>query len=143
MTEKELENIISYLEEHHKKETALFGFYHQDGDEYNTCIKANEQGLSLFSSQLLKAILKVRNQKIKKDTVDYVDLELDWTDPNANYFFENIILTKELKTANQQIIPEEKQTWKDQFYGFLIFSSILLLIAMILIGFFTTIKWIF
>ena len=59
MTEKELENIISNLNKSNKKEEAIFGFYYQEGDEYNTYIKANKQGLGLFSAELLKAKLEI------------------------------------------------------------------------------------
>ncbi|CAM1370014.1 hypothetical protein [Tenacibaculum xiamenense] len=143
MTNYELENIIFELKDSNKKEEALFGFYHQDGDEYNTCIKANKQGLELFSAELLKARLEIENRKFENREVEYLEMEIGWTDSNADYYFENIVLTRKIKTESGESFPEYKETWKDKLYGYLIFGIIIGLFIFLIIGFITTINWIF
>ncbi|WP_437823963.1 hypothetical protein [Tenacibaculum mesophilum] len=142
VTNKKLENIISELNQNNKKEEALFGFYHQDGDEYNTCIKANKQGLELFALELLKARNEIENQSFENGEVEYLEIDIDWTDPNADFYFNNIELTNKLKTEKEPI-PEYKESWKDKLYGYLIFGIIIGLIILLIVGFITTLSWIF
>ncbi|WP_299125383.1 hypothetical protein [uncultured Tenacibaculum sp.] len=139
----EIKNIISELKKNNKKEEAFFGFYHQEGDENNTCIKANKQGLELFSAELLKARLEIEKRKFENGEVEYAELEIDWTNSNADFYFDNVELTSKIKTKKENSFPEYKETWKDKFYGYLIFGIIISLVIIFIIGFVTTIKWIF
>ncbi len=141
VTDKKLENIISELDQNNKKEEALFGFYHQDGDAYNTSIKANKQGLELFALELLKARREIENRNFESDEVEYLEIDIDWTDSDADFYFNNIELTKKLKTEKAPL-PENKESWKNELYGYLIFGIIIGLIILLIVGFITIVSWI-
>ncbi|MDB2385404.1 hypothetical protein N9V96_02915 [Polaribacter sp.] len=143
MTNKELKNIISKIEESNKKEDALFGFYHQDGDENNTHIQANKQGLELFSAELLKARLEIENRNFENGNIEYLQMSIDWTDSNADFYFDNLATTKNIKTENEESFSKYQENWKDKLFGYLIFGIIVFLIFMLVVGIITTLFWFF
>ncbi|WP_440120875.1 hypothetical protein [Tenacibaculum sp. Ill] len=142
MTQKSIKNIISNLE-NNKKEEAFFGFYNLDGDEYSTTIKANRQGLELFSAELLKASIEIENRDFKNGEIEPYEIDISWTDLNADFYFESIELTKKIKTIEEKIFPEYKETWKDKLYKCFIGGAIICLMLILIIGSITVLKWIF
>jgi hypothetical protein len=142
VTDKEIENIISELKQNNKKEESIFGFYHQDGDEHNTSIRANKQGLKLFAVELLKASVETENRNFENGEIEYLEIDIDWTDSNADFYFNSLELTKKIKTEKDEAFPKYEESWKDKLYGKLIFAIIITLIIMLIIGIITTINWI-
>ena len=142
MTDRKIEDIISDLKQNNKKEESIFGFYHQDGDEYNTSIKANKQGIKLFAVELLKASIEIENRNFENGEIEYLEIDIDWTDSNADFYFNSLEITQKVKTEKDEVFPKYEESWKDKLYGKLIFVIIILLILMLIIGIITTINWI-
>ena len=142
MTQKKLENIISDLENNNKEE-AFFGFYQYGGGIDESCIRANKQGLELFSAELLKARTEIDNRFFENGEIEHYEIDISWTDENADFYFESLELTSKTKTQKENSFPEYKETWKDKLYGYLIFGIIIVLIIIFIIGLITTLKWMF
>ena len=142
MTQKNIKNIISELEKNDKVE-AFFGFYQYGGGIHESCIRANKQGLELFSAELLKARAEIDERTFEKGEIEHYEIDISWTDENADFCFDSLELTSKIKTKQENSFPEYKETWKDKLYGYLIFGIIILLVIIFIIGLITTIKWIF
>lgn len=142
MTQEKIENIISELRSNSDKEKAFFGYYQYGGDIHESCIRANRQGLELFSAELLKARVAIENRNFENGDIEHYELDISWTDENADFCFDTLELTSRIRTE-KETFPEYEQTWKDKLYGILIFGLIITLIMMLVIGFITTFNWIF
>ncbi len=142
VTDKKIENIVSELEKNNEKDEAFFGFYQYGGDKDESCIRANKQGLELFSAELLKARLEIEQRSFENGDIEPFEIDISWTDSNADFYFDSLELTRKIRTEKESF-PEYKETWKDKLYGQLIFGIIISLIIILIIGFTTTINWIF
>ena len=141
--QKKIKNIISELENNNNKEKAFFGFYQYGGGIDESCIRANKQGLELFSAELLKARAEIDNRTFENGEIEHYQIDISWTDENADFYFDSLELTSKIKTEKEDSFTEYKETWKDELYGYLIFGIIIVLVIIFIIGFITTIRWIF
>jgi hypothetical protein len=142
MTDRKIENIVSELEKNNEKDEAFFGFYQYGGDKDESCIRANKQGLELFSAELLKARLEIEQRNFENGEIEPFEIDISWTDSNADFYFDSLELTRKIKTEKESF-PEYKENWKDKLYGYLIFGIIVVLVFMLIIGIITTLKWFF
>ena len=142
MIDKKIENIVSELEKRNEKDEAFFGFYQYGGDKDESCIRANKQGLELFSAELLKARLEIEQRDFENGEIEPFEIDISWTDSNADFYFDSLELTKKIRTEKESF-PEYEENWKDKIYGYLIFGIILILVIMLIIGIITTLSWIF
>ena len=69
MTDRKIENIVSELDKNNEKDEAFFGFYQYGGDKDESCIRANKQGLELFSAELLKARLEIEQRNFENGEI--------------------------------------------------------------------------
>lgn len=142
MTDNKNENIVSELEKRNEKDEAFFGFYQYGGDKDESCIRANKQGLELFSAELLKAALEIEQWDFENGEIEPFEIDISWTDSNAYFYFDSLELTKKLRTEKESF-PEYEESWKDKIYGYLIFGIIVILVIMLIIVIITTLSWIF
>ena len=143
VTQKKIENIISELENSNNKKKAFFGLYQYGGDIHESCIRANRQGLILYAVELLRASKEIEKGTFENGKIEHYKIDLSWTDENADFCFDNLELTSKIKTKKVNTFPKYQETWKDKLYSYLFLGIIMVLVIFLIIGFTTTVKWLF
>ena len=141
MTDEELKKIITELENRNEKEKAYFGFYEYGGGPDESCIGANRKGLELFAVELLKAAIESETFEYEKNKLQSVGLNLDWTDKNADFFFDYVELTNKNIDSNDKTFPEYKVTWKDKVLKIGCVGVGILLVGLTIIGLISVLTW--
>lgn len=90
----------------------------------------------------MKARLEIEQRDFENGEIEPYEIDISWTDSNADFYFDSLELTKKIKTEKESF-PEYEETWKDKLYGYSIFGIIISLIIILIIEFITVINWIF
>lgn len=143
MDEKDIEDFIAKFDEEKLKEESIVGLFHF-GDNYESHIKANKNGLYFFAIQILKATkefdLKLEEKKLI--TLDYNpkpefhkigDVIINCIEPITN--IENTLIEKFPNSIKDKLL-----NW---FFGGIIIFILLLLLISIFIGLNMIFSWIF
>lgn len=139
MDKEELQKIITKLESENLEKDAYFGIFMYGGDSDESYIKANKQGLELFAANLLKASNEV-NELLSSNEEEVYDLDFDWIDENSETIIQYIEPTLESGPTNNSETYQE--TWKDKIQKMGCIAVLVLVLASIIIGLATIIKWI-
>ena len=135
MKQHEIENIISKLHSSCNEELAYFSTQENMGEPENLYIKANEDGLKLYASELLKAILLK-----DENNLYFLDKE-NWEDPNSTLFMDHVEITNQ-NYAEAQIVPQlREKNISGYLIGFGCVVVVLLLLSAIFIGIGTMVSW--
>ena len=144
LSKEELQKIIDKFDEEELKRQGIFGIFPEDYGE--SFIRANKEGLELFTLKLLKSILEIDEilSDPDKDIIPFNNDE-DWVDENSNTFIQYIKPIAYKEKLNPKI--ESKLTFIDKLKqycnGFIVIFIIIFIIISLVVGFFTVINWIF
>ena len=143
MTDKNIQNIITELENKNDKEKAYFGFYQCGGGPDESCIRGNRKGIELFAVELLKASIESEKNNYIENQFSYNEIDIGWTDNNGDFFFDSIEITNKDKEDGDDEFPEykHKRTLKDRLTELIIITVVALIILFLITGFFTVLKW--
>ncbi|WP_299333056.1 hypothetical protein [uncultured Psychroserpens sp.] len=142
MNNQELNNFIQNIERTYSSDEAYTGFFYDDDDDgFTSYIKANKNGLILFSAQLLKGALSIderafTGKELYKLTNDKSDL--DYT----CFEFSHI----ELLNIGKSDIPEPKaykETFTDKIGCFVSIIIALFALASLVVGALKILSWLF
>lgn len=140
MNNKELNHLIEELEFTSNEKEAYFGIFRFGNEPDENYIKANKEGLLLFSLQLLRAAQEF--DTILKDgekNIISLDPDQDYIDPNSDHHFHYVEpLFSKPQMSSVEITND---TWKDHAIkiGCLVFFAII--IGMTIIGGWTILRW--
>ena len=140
MNNKELNQLIEELEFTFNEKEAYFGIFRFGNEPDENCIKANKEGLQLFSLQLLRAAQQ--SDEIVKDTEKNIiplNPHQDYIDPDSDYHIHYIEPNFHKPQCSGNEISNDN--WKDSALkiGFLTFFVII--IGLTIIGGWTIFKW--
>ncbi|WP_299122736.1 hypothetical protein [uncultured Winogradskyella sp.] len=135
MSKLELDHIIGYLNDKSSTHDAYFGFTYEDDCPH---IQANEDGLKLFSRQLLKAIRLFEDRKNSENPTISIEGG-DWLIGEDFYsYIEPVYVSRK-----EYLKKENKSSTKDYVYNTIGLTIFGLIIISIIVGFGTMISWIF
>ena len=143
MNKQELQSIIDQLTANYSEANAFFGILQYGGGVDESYIEANEEGLTLFAIELLKASRDAQNLADAIDEKVYIielhdDVWLKEGDVSINY------IKPSLAKRSQRTAKEEyRETWKDVGLAYGCLGLIGVGFVLTLIGLITTIQWIF
>ncbi len=140
MNKDELQKIIDQLESVNLKDEAYFGIFQYGGEQDESYIKANKQGLELFAINILKAARD--SQDIINDTKKSIiplDYQEEWIDGDtlAQYIEPIPETRKQIKTEPHQA------TWQDKYFAHGCFAVGIIVFVLMIIGLITIFTWIF
>ncbi len=139
MEKEELEKIIVKIDASNSKEKAFFGVHSmENGDE--AFIRANKYGLELYANELLKASRDF--DEIIKDSEKSIIV----FDPKEKWITGDIWLGYiEPKAENRIDIIEETyiRTWKDKLLEYTIFTILILIVLIFIVGVKSVFNWFF
>lgn len=130
MEKDQLEEIIKVLEENNSKEQAYFEVSYTDGEEYGTHIKANNSGIQLFASELLKISLNSEEIINTKERITYFEDTENWLKGLALFGYIKIISEKPEENKEEEI----EVNWKDKIFKWGCYTTIILVIIIFIVG---------
>ena len=142
LTKEELQKIIDQFDEYELKRQGIFGIFQYGGGSDESFIRANKEGLELFALELLKSARDT--ETILSDTEkNIIPLEYDgdWVDDNSETFIQFI----QPIADKQKLKPksEYKSTFVDKLMPLGCGLVALILLASVIVGLVTLLKWLF
>lgn len=131
MEKEELSKIIGLLTSLNIQEHGCFSMHYYDHDNSEFFIKANKEGLALFTAQLLKT-LRDFDESIKEDNKYYFhveDTEVWWKDGDLYLdYIENIDGEYDI------IIEDQNRSFKDKLYQNIFYTILVFIVISMLTG---------
>ncbi len=140
MNDKEIGKLINELRSQKNYDEAYIGYFQYGGGPFESCMKANRQGLELHAAELLEAALETEKE-FEKGKIKTFGLDQGITNEESDFFFDYVELKKE---ARNEIKPDSvyKETWKDVLIKYFFFGILIGVGLLIIIGIVTVISWI-
>jgi len=140
MDNAQINNVINTLKSECSENDAYLGFVFNEINEFDCQIKANKEGLILHAMQLMEASLEIDKRTfLQSETYkinNYTTLD------HSDFLLSEVEFINHSKKKLKR--PEVyKQTFKDKLgclFGFLIIS---LIVVCLIVGFFTSMNWLF
>lgn len=142
MTQEKLQKIIEELEVEVAKDKATFGIFQYGGGSDESFIKADKGGLMLFALEILKAANKydiTLNDKNKN--IIPIKFKESWFSDQSDTVVQYIEPVNE-RLPNEKPV-NHKDTIFDKLLPFGCYAVLIFLVATLLVGLWTLVKWIF
>jgi hypothetical protein len=142
MTKEELQEIIGRFNEEELKQLGLFGIFQYGGGSDESFIRANKEGLELFTLQLLKSArdIELILADKKKRSIPFEDHE-NWVDENSDIFIHYVE-----PLADKQMLKlklDRKLTFVDRISLLGCGLIGIILIISVIVGLVAIFKWLF
>ena len=141
MRKETIKDIIVKLKEIGIAKNAYFGFFQYGGGIYESCIKANKEGLLLYAACLLEASLEIDNRDFTEDKIQTYGLSPEFVSENTDFDFHYVELMNKPK-LEIETTPEHKETWKDKLTGYIFGAILIFMLISVIIGIGTITSWI-